>query len=100
MPDTRATSSYLNRPCRPLSEVEAAQSLTRREMSVLRSIRTGRGLGVYTLNACEISTGYDQQTFYALLRSLRDKGMIDTWQGDSGVCVKMQPAGFLASAPE
>lgn len=97
MPD--ATSPLLNEPLRSLDECRRDDPLTRREMSVLRSIRTSRGLGVYTLRADEIGTGYSQATFYGLLRSLRDKGMVDTWKADGGVCVKMLPEGFHRSAP-
>lgn len=100
MPDARATSPLLNEPLRSYDECRRPDALTRREMSVLRSIRTGRGLGTRTLWATEIGTGYSPAVFHALLGSLRAKGMIDTWTADGGVCVKMLPAGFLRSAPD
>ena len=99
MPDTLPHSPYLGRPLRSEAQFEAINSLTRREMSVLRKIRNARGLGSVTLNICEIETGYSPATLNALLGSLHAKGMIDTWQGDSGLCVKMQPTGFLAVNP-
>ena len=98
MPD--ATSPQLNEPLRSYDECRRDAPLTRREMSVLRSIRANRGgRGYYTLRADEISTGYSRAVFYGLLRGLRDKGMIDTWTADGAVCVKMKPEGFLRSAP-